>query len=93
MARKQDQDADDADPKSCGTIRGVGGCTGSDTDHDGTSYQADWPDGTSAHPATLILGSPDDRGVGPLTSSTSNLSNYDEGYNKIKFMTTESTAE
>jgi len=88
---QSDQDADDADPKSCGTIRGVGGCTGSDTDHDGTSYQADWPDGTSAHPATLILGSPDDRGVGPLTSSTSNLSNYDEGYNKIKFMTTEST--
>ncbi len=88
---QSDQDSDDSDPTSCGTIRGVGGCIGSDTDHDGTSYLADWPDGTVGHPATLVLGSPDDRGVGPLTSSVSNLSTFDEGYNRIKFMTTEST--
>lgn len=77
---------------SCGTVRGIGGCSDSDLDHDGTSYQADWPDGTAAHPATLILGSPDDRGVGPLSTSTTSTSNYDEGYNRIKFATTETTA-
>ena len=74
----------------CGTVRGVGGCFNSDTDHNGTSYLADWPDGTVAHPASLILGAPDDKGVGPLFPSSS-PNTYDEGYTRIKFVTTEAT--
>jgi hypothetical protein len=76
----------------CGTFRGVGGCIGADTDEDGISYQTDWPDGTAAHPASLVLGSADDKGVGPLTTSTTSTNNYDEGYPTIKFRTTQSTS-
>lgn len=84
-------DGHDADDVGCGTTRGIGGCFGSDTDHDGTPYLADWPDGNASHPGTLILGSSDDKGVGPLSTSISNTSDYDEPYNKIKFATTEGT--
>ena len=76
---------------SCQTVRGVGGCFDSDTNHLGLSYQADWPDGTAAHPGTVVLGSPDDKGVGPLSAPTSSSSTYNLGYNTIKFMTTEAT--
>ena len=31
----------DTDDTGCQTVRGIGGCFGSDLDHDGTSYQAD----------------------------------------------------
>jgi HYR domain len=85
-------DGGDADDTNCSTVRGVGGCFGSDTDHDGTSYQADWPDGSASFPSTLIIGSADDKGVGPLSTSVSQTSNYDEGYPTIKFATTESIA-
>jgi hypothetical protein len=84
-------DGGDTDDVSCGTTRGIGGCFGGDTDHDGTPYLADWPDGTANHPASLILGSPDDKGVGPLSTSATDTSDYDEPYNSIKFATTEST--
>jgi hypothetical protein len=77
---------------SCGTVRGVGGCFDRDLDQDGTSYQADWPDGTAAHPSSVILGSADDRGVGPLSTSTTSTNTYDEGYNTITFRTTEGTS-
>jgi HYR domain len=77
---------------SCGTVRGVGGCFDRDLDHDGLSYQADWPDGTAAHPSSVILGSADDRGVGPLSTSTTSTNTYDEGYKTITFRTTESTS-
>jgi HYR domain len=76
---------------SCSTVRGVGGCSNRDLDHDGLSYQADWPDGTAAHPSSVILGSADDRGVGPLSTSTTSINTYDEGYNTITFRTTENT--
>jgi hypothetical protein len=76
----------------CNTVRGVGICFNPDTDQDGTSYQAVWPDGNAAHPASIIIGSADDKGVGPLTTSTTSLTTYDEGYPQIKFMTTEGTA-
>jgi hypothetical protein len=80
----------DADDTSCQTVRGIGGCFGGDTDHDGPPYQADWPDGAGAHPATLVLGSPDDNGAGPL--SKDKTTNYDKPYNQFKFMTTEATS-
>jgi uncharacterized repeat protein (TIGR01451 family) len=64
----------------------------SDLDHDGTSYKADWPDGTAVHPASVILGAPNDRGVGPLNAATSGSSTYDEAYDTITFQTTEATS-
>jgi hypothetical protein len=76
----------------CRTVRGIGGCFASDTDRDGIPYQANWPDGTAAHPASVILGSADDRGVGPLTTSITNTSDYDEGYPTITFATTQGTS-
>jgi hypothetical protein len=83
--------ADEAE-SFCGTIRGVGGCTDKDTDQDGLSYQTDWPDGTSAHPGSLAMGSSHDVGVGPLSATTSDATNYVQGYDLISFRTTESTA-
>lgn len=87
-------DGGDADDTRCGTVRGVGGCisNGGDLDRDGLCYQADWPDGTAAHPSSVILGSADDRGVGPLSTSTTSTSDYDEGYPTITFATTQGTS-
>lgn len=76
---------------SCGTRRGIGGCTASDLDHDGTSYVADWPDGTANHPAPIIITSPNDQGVGPLSANTIAGSTYNQGFKSIEFRTTEST--
>jgi plastocyanin len=83
--------APDAEDAFAVNIRGIGGYLGSDLDHDGTSYQADWPDGVSSHPASLVLQSPNDRGVGPLTSpaGNGNLCVYNQGYSTIRFATTE----
>ena len=82
-------DGSDTDDTGCQTVRGIGGCFGSDLDHDGTPYQADWPDGTAAHPASVILGAPNDQGVGPLNAATSGSSTYDQAYDTITFQTTE----
>ena len=82
---------DPAQMTSCGVNRGVGGCTDSDLLHHGPSYQAVWPDGTASHPASLVLGSPDDRGVGPLSAPTSTSTTYNLGYKTITFQTTEGT--
>jgi uncharacterized repeat protein (TIGR01451 family) len=76
---------------SCGTTRGIGGCTASDLDHDGTSYVADWPDGTAGHPAPIIITAPNDKGVGPLSANTIGGSTYNQGFKSIEFRTTEST--
>jgi len=85
-------DGNDADDMSCQTVRSIGGCFAGDTDQDGLPYQTDWPDGSASHPASVVIGSPDDRGVGPLTTSPTDTSDYDEGYPTLKFATTESTA-
>ena len=84
-------DGSDTDDTGCQTVRGIGGCFGSDLDHDGTSYKADWPDGTAVHPSSVILGAPNDRGVGPLNAATSGSSTYDQAYDTITFQTTEAT--
>ena len=76
----------------CTTIRGVGGCFDSDTDHDGTSYAADYADGTAAHPASFIITSPTNNGVGPLSSNTVGGTTYTQSYKTIGFRTTEGTA-
>jgi len=85
-------DGGDTDDTGCQTVRGVGGCFGSDLDHDGTPYQADWPDGTAAHPASVITGAANDQGFGPLNAATTaSAGPYDEAYNAITFKTTEGT--
>ena len=76
---------------NCGTIRGVGGCSDSELDHDGTSYLPDWPDGSANHPASWIITAITNNGVGPLSAPTSSSSSYTQGYKFIQFETTEST--
>ncbi|HKI27650.1 MAG TPA: DUF11 domain-containing protein [Candidatus Sulfotelmatobacter sp.] len=84
-------DGGDADDTGCGAIRGIGGCTGSDLDHDGTPYLADWPSGNAAYPDSFIFGSPDNKGVGPMSAHPTALTTYDEGYLNFSFFSTEGT--
>jgi hypothetical protein len=72
----------DADDTGCGTALGVGGCTGKDSDHNGTSYQTDWPDGSASHPSSLIMGNALNNGIGPLSFSGGS---YQAPYGKIFF--------
>jgi hypothetical protein len=53
-------------------------------DFDGTSYRADWPDGTSAHAASIEIGSTPDDGIGPA-SLDGGL--YRAGYPAMRFVT------
>jgi len=82
----------DTDDVSCSTIRGIGGCGGDpthlDADQDGVSYQSKWPDGTAAHPGSLILSSVSLQGVGPMNATTAG--SYIQGYDEISFRDTES---
>ena len=75
----------------CGFQRGVAGCFVQDLDHDGNSYLPEWPDGSPNHPSSLLIGSADGSGVGPMSTPTTNLTNFNEGYSTILFATTEST--
>ena len=80
----------DTDDTGCQTVRGIGGCFGSDPDRDGTSYKADWPDGTAVHPSSVILGAPD---VAASVAECGDIgfSTYDQAYDTITFQTTEAT--
>jgi hypothetical protein len=57
-----DGDADDA---PCFPGPTLAGCTGADTDFDGTSYRRDWPDGTRANPTSIAIRSVTGVGIGP----------------------------
>jgi len=81
----------DSDDVSCGTVRGIGGCFGSDLDHDGTPYLADWANGSGSFPDSLVLSNATNNGVGPLSTAVSSPSNYVQPYGTIKFATTEAT--
>jgi hypothetical protein len=70
------------DDTGCVTALGVGGCSGTDGDHDGLSYLTDWPDGNASHPSTLIIGNALDNGVGPLSFAGGS---YQAPYGKIFF--------
>jgi hypothetical protein len=78
--------------RDCHVIAGVGGCGVEDLDQDGLSYQPDWPDGTTAHPQSIAIGAANDKGVGPLSPSTTVEGVYAEPYRTIEFETTEGTA-
>lgn len=84
-------DGNDGDETLCGTVRGVGGCADKDGDQDGVSYKIKWPDGTSFHPGSIIIGSPNNKGVGPMSRSASSANAYTQGYDTISFRTTEPT--
>lgn len=49
-----DNDVDDQPCFGTSPVSILAGCIGSDLDFDGTSYQADWPDGTN-HTATPVM--------------------------------------
>jgi hypothetical protein len=72
----------DSDDTNCGTVLGVGICTGADLDHDGMSYVTDWPDGTANHPSPLIIGNVLNDGMGPLSFSGGS---YQAAYGTIFF--------
>ena len=58
---REPTDTDDVGcfPASASTLVQVSGCTGTNTGFDGTSYQADWPDGnTKLHPTAIHFSSP-----------------------------------
>jgi hypothetical protein len=74
--------------KQCRTSRGIGGCGSVDLDQDGVCFQPDWADGTAAHPGSVIIGSPNDTGVGPLSASGPSATSYIQGYGTITFQTT-----
>jgi len=75
----------DSDDSFCSTTRGVGGCTNADTDFDGTSFQADWPDGNASHPSSIIIGAQNNTGVGPMSASVANQNSYVQGYQTVQF--------
>jgi hypothetical protein len=78
-----DGDADDA---PCFPGPTVAGCTGADTDFDGTSYRRDWPDGTRANATSIAISSVAGAGIGPLSMSD-NSGNYDQPFPIIQFET------
>lgn len=78
-----DNDADDAPCFSGPTLPG---CIGSDTDFDGTSYIADWPDGTRNNATSLQISSASHNGFGPL-SAPNGSHDYDHGFPAFQFET------
>jgi hypothetical protein len=67
---KGDKDADDA-PCFTGPDDLIPGCLGADVDFDGPSYHADWPDGTTRHATSVVIGSVQGGGIGPIGWSDS----------------------
>lgn len=79
----------DADDSPCFPGPTVAGCLafakGGDTDFDGTPYSANWPDGTLAHPSSVIIGASNGKGVGPMSFVSG--SGYSNPYTQIQFET------
>ena len=82
-----DNDADDA---PCFPGPTVAGCLnfaeGGDVDFDGSSYLADWPDGTPNNASSLRIGSVLGNGIGPI-SVAGNGQVYNKPYASIQFET------
>ncbi|HUZ70626.1 MAG TPA: hypothetical protein VMU65_13035 [Candidatus Saccharimonadales bacterium] len=60
---------------SASSLIKIGGCEGSNVGYDGTSYLADWPNGSSSRPTNFIFTS-------PLTGA-----HYDTNYSSVGFNT------
>jgi len=78
----------DGDTDDVGCVSGpvLPGCLGEDFDFDGTSYQPDWPDGTSNNGTSLIISSDLGNGVGPISSPTGEY-DYAHPYPSLMFET------
>jgi hypothetical protein len=84
----------DSDDKPCFTGPNdlIPGCVGSDVDFDGTSYQADWPDGTTKHATSVAIRSGHGGGIGPISWSDHD-GNYDQPFPIVHIQTTVSDSE
>jgi hypothetical protein len=81
-----DSDADDPPCFSGPTIAGcLNFAKGGDLDFDGTSYVADWPDGSSSHPNPILIGALNGKGVGPMSFVSG--SGYTNPYPTFQFET------
>jgi hypothetical protein len=76
----------DSDDPPCFSGPTVPGCIGSDTDFDGTSYVADWPDGTSHTPTSVRISSVFGNGVGPISAPAGTIT-YNNPYSSLMFET------
>ena len=76
----------DADDNTCVSLLGVTGCTDTDTDFDGLSYQADWPNGNSSFPSSVVIGAATGNGMGPISYNQTS-GNYTDPYGYIRFGT------
>jgi hypothetical protein len=90
---KTAKQATDADDTECFLGPVIAGCidfsSGGDLDYDGPPYLKDWPDGSSHHPSSLLMGSFNNKGIGPMsfTSAEEDLSGYSGAYPEIQFET------
>lgn len=74
----------DPDDTNCFTQAPIPGCLGQDTDFDGQPYRRSWPDGTSAHPTPVTIGSVLGDGVGPVSAHSGQ---YVNGYPMMQLET------
>jgi hypothetical protein len=58
-------------PNGAFSASSVGGCLASELDYDGTTYVADWADGTASHPASFVLSNPTSFAGGSYTGAYS----------------------
>src|SRR5262249_39656945 len=93
----KDNDADDQRCFNASAVNGplVAGCFGTDTDFDGTSYQADWPDGGLQHPTSIRITSSRGHGIGPLSASRDRkgIDHYVNPYATLQFETGASASD
>jgi hypothetical protein len=82
-----DADADDAPCFPGPTLPGcINLATGGDLDFDGSSYVADWPDGTHNNATSLQISAANGKGLGPL-SAPRGSNDYTHGYPALQFET------
>lgn len=93
----KDNDADDQRCFNASAVNGplVAGCFGTDSDFDGTSYQADWPDGGLQHPTSIRITSSRGHGIGPLSASRDRRGHdhYVNPYTTLQFETGASASD
>lgn len=88
--RRGDGDKDDS---PCFPGPTVAGCISrnGDVDFDGSSYRADWPDGSTRHATSLAIRSVAGGGIGPLSASAGG--SYSQPYAVVQFETEAAASE
>jgi hypothetical protein len=74
----------DSDDPPCFNGPVLPGCQGADLDFDGTSYQADYPDGTTNNAGSITIASVLRSGIGPVSFAHGR---YRYGYPSMQFVT------